>query len=858
MRRRSNPLSAHTLVDDAPPPLAPSPIASPAALLAGVKIRAMENGARALVTVEDRNKAWVAKMSPLPAFDNMGGAIVRVRPPAFATAVKIGEVEDACRRAGAVAVKVEAHRRADALVTGASPSVPIIAKSLGELIAEELERVSEDPTRFCVAHLIEEALDKGRARAPRSIVPESSEPLWIAGIRLRNWFRFRSVDLRLRPTVYGVVAKLSTDAERSNWLGKSTFLAAPAYVLTGWQPSDYEDAWITPGENEGSVFLELSDGSTMERSRRRGKSTVVTFVKKTGEKLVGDEAKAAILRHIGLTPEDFFASAFVRQDELARLVTDGAAETAKIVSSWLNLAPLREAHKVVLERLDAFCSNEEKWIHEVNAATNSIARINDEIGTPAEDRAPEKRCGADWARAQEKAAKEAHAKATAEMAKIEHAAKAGDEAVKKYREDVDAIARLRATASSLETAQGFLAKAKAEEAMLVRDEAKCIERVQAADKGLPDATAKVHAANADVRQKKQLVAATFNGVCPVAGIECPATKAINDDRGRNADLLVASEKAKREADAAAAPLQWAKSEEENSLARTRGKLAATQKELGSIERTIAGAQKALEWLAGLPEPSPPVTTEGLAERLRSLATEQAGQQALEKTARRAAEGIERAIGTLNMAVAERIASAVEITIHRHAARILGPGGVQRSYASNELAAIEAGANAILEEASAELRVAIEWGYDSPTALAPACGTCGIGFPAASRAKTCQRCGEARPPKFEEKIRILPNRSSGAAKDMGGVATQVSASSWLRTSRGSAWQSCMIDEPFGSLDRSHGRALGSHLASLLGGRLGFRQGFVVAHSTAAMDAMPARLVIIGEPGENGASTIEEEA
>ncbi len=102
------------------------------------------------------------------------------------------------------------------------------------------------------------------------------------------------------------------------------------------------------------------------------------------------------------------------------------------------------------------------------------------------------------------------------------------------------------------------------------------------------------------------------------------------------------------------------------------------------------------------------------------------------------------------------------------------------------------------------------------------------------------------------MRIELTQRSGAAEDLAGLAVQIAASAWLRESRGSAWRSIAIDEPFGSLDSCHSRALGAHLAALLAGKHGFLQSFVVAHDRASLDAFPSRIEIVGLPAGLGSS------
>ena len=81
-------------------------------------------------------------------------------------------------------------------------------------------------------------------------------------------------------------------------------------------------------------------------------------------------------------------------------------------------------------------------------------------------------------------------------------------------------------------------------------------------------------------------------------------------------------------------------------------------------------------------------------------------------------------------------------------------------------------------------------------------------------------------------------------DIAGLVSQLSASSWLRGKRGASWASACIDEPFASLDKVNSRSLGVHLNALIRGDNDFDQGFLVGHDAAAMESLPARIMIHG--------------
>src|ERR1700690_3622074 len=121
----------------------------------------------------------------------------------------------------------------------------------------------------------------------------------IRSINLRNWECFRGDHaLKLKKGVYAIVAEYSDDPEQSNAAGKTSILEAVNFALFGEHRHRYEDDWITRGEEEGDVGLNI-DGTVIRRSRILGKSTQLV-VEHDGETLKGDEAQLFIERHIGL------------------------------------------------------------------------------------------------------------------------------------------------------------------------------------------------------------------------------------------------------------------------------------------------------------------------------------------------------------------------------------------------------------------------------------------------------------------------------------------------------------------------------------------------------------------------------
>lgn len=57
---------------------------------------------------------------------------------------------------------------------------------------------------------------------------------------------------------------------------------------------------------------------------------------------------------------------------------------------------------------------------------------------------------------------------------------------------------------------------------------------------------------------------------------------------------------------------------------------------------------------------------------------------------------------------------------------------------------------------------------------------------------------------------------------------------------------VLDEVFGALDKTHRSAVASHLVTMLRGRHGFEQAFVISHERGTLDAMPARIIVRAGP------------
>jgi len=643
-------------------------------------------------------------------------------------------------------------------------------------------------------------------------------------IRLFNWLRYRGEHrLPLTPTVYGVVARHHADEDRSNWLGKTTLLNAVRFALFGKHPAPVEDGWITRDEPEGGVGLLLSDGTTVERRRERGKATRLGVQLPDGTKAFGDDAQRIIEERVGLTDTDFTATCFFPQKQIARFVTTQPADRMKVIAGWLQLEPLQRAERSVRATLNRCLESEGGIAAEGKAHADMVrellGRYFDEVGDPTRD------------------------EANVEMGMLNAEARRQADAARKRAEahkgEVDRIAEWRHAA-----ADAAMFDHLTKQATMVGDPTALTAALTAATAAVEqeratasNANAAVQAATTRVRDTERLACGAFDGRCPVDGHVCPDKDAMNLASGRNAKLLAE----------ARAALNAARATHTAALDRLRIATDEQREAQGRIAQQAALLKQAESYRAAKDR----IARDGAPPDPTDLEREAAEAWEAYQKAEADAREIDRVSGMVDREFAgvdkcaERLADVRRrIASLQRAVVILGKNGAQRRIAEGALASIADMANDSLAEAGIDLRVDITWSHEGRD-LADDCSVCGTPFPRGKAAKTCGRCGATRGPKSIERIEVNLSDVSGAAEDLAGVVIQLAAGAWLRARRGAAWSAAFIDEPFGALDPTNKRALATHLATLLRGRYGFAQAMVVAHDRGIMDAMPGRVVVVAD-------------
>lgn len=638
----------------------------------------------------------------------------------------------------------------------------------------------------------------------------------IAAITFNNWFRYRGEHrIVLEPTVYAVEAKWEGDKDRSNWGGKSSFVESAPFVFFGWhrfkgQGAGSEDEWITRGENEGGVTYELSSGHVIERSRKRGKPTVLT-VKHVGllegATAIGDAAERLIQELLGLSREDFFSTSFVKQKAMARFVTGDTGDRQKLIVDWCQLARLQKAAKRGSDALNLAIKDREKTAARITALDEAHARyLPAKFGEHEVTSVPE---------------------LVAAVAAIKTL-------VGERQGRLDNLRRRREEAIAWEAKARAYADIAGQqgEAQKAQDDAVRVRALVPPAVDTAPAYAAHQAALSDLRSKRALAAGKFDGTCPVGGCPCPITIELNTAGDRNRTAAAKAEQVERAAKAELEQVQ-----RENEQQRQAEREAERAESRARTLKEQAGRQRAEQAVGAKPQP----VDEGVLSSASRLCQEASGDLV------RAEQALSHLLAMQKDAAAaakESARLAVEVNELRAACAALGRSGAQRIVAAGAVGAIERGANVGLAQSGVGLVVRMKWDRDGAE-LTPECEACGLPIKGQAT-KACPKCGATR-----EKARVPGpfvhlSDVSGAAEDLAGLALQFGARSYVLRRRDSSWSPVFLDEPFGSLDASNREALATHLLAMLRGEWGSSQAFVIAHNPGVLDAMPARIIVRAGP------------
>jgi DNA repair exonuclease SbcCD ATPase subunit len=644
-------------------------------------------------------------------------------------------------------------------------------------------------------------------------------------IRMRNWLRYAGEhSISLDGTIYGIVGQYADDKRRSNWSGKTSFVEAIRFALFGVHRAAREDGWITRDKESGFVELVTDNGWIIRRERKRGRVTQLT-VEGPGGFSVGDDAQDLLNQVVGFDKDDFEVTCWFGQKQLARLVLARPSERFDLMSGWFGLAPLQRCEENVRGKLSTLSIKASDLRTKRTALEAQLQRLASEYGAVSSDNDELKKHleeSYEQALREVKAAKVKVDEAQAMLAQqeeirrtIEQAAEF-DRIVAKGKELNRQIAELSGTDAKEEEAREQLMQLRA-------------AVVQAAE---------------NLKQKRSLARGEFDGRCPVAGIACPAAHEINAAMDRNRQM---HDDAAAQYDEACRAEAAARRDVE-SAASNRDRLVRLVAQRDSLRQQASALKSAVE-AAKHASPIKASEVNVLRESAQAAQRELAVAEAKVEQVQHAIELMTQLHAELAEVVTQLATIADEERVARAALRIFGRQGAQRRIAETALGEIEAGANEVLREAGIALEVRVLWGREG-VGLAAWCGECGAPFPPSTRVKQCPRCGAERGPKVMDRLDVELSDRSGAAEDLAGAALQLSAASWLRRNREVSWSVALIDEPFGALDEANRRAFATHLVSMLRGRHGFEQAFVVAHDRDVLDGLPACLVV--QAGDSGST------
>jgi DNA repair exonuclease SbcCD ATPase subunit len=665
----------------------------------------------------------------------------------------------------------------------------------------------------------------------------------VSRLRLRGWKCFREPQvLELEPKAYAVFAREVSDPARSNFCGKSSILEAIDFALYGRLAQEFKQrkkGWISRGEKSGEVDVTLSDGSRIVRSQSQsGSEQLKYFPPGAPEKGAMQEfAQKAIDELVGLSKEDFAATRYFRQGEMARLITLDPASRLDLVAGWLRLGPLQDCEADASEVLRELARRRDAATTLAAEAErirfSAYERIGIAVGGGVD---PEAELAIQLSALSEKI--EACKVRVAEAEKLSDAEKSREDLRTAAEAYEQTVANGTTTALEIRTQLSLPEDTSLSRSLLVEARERHAVLVAELDEKLKDAAGAQAVADGNVRGKRTLARGEFDGTCPLVCAPCPA-KVFVDQEGRKGKALLESALAGQQSAAASYSDAHARhSEAVSNLTR----LDSRVRRLGELRAEVTRLKPVYDrWEALSREPSGPGAGGALTvarEELRTLESQRSEllhvKRAVEDARKRYGDATEEAN---RFERAARTAAA--------AVAIFGRGGAQRRVAEQALEEIQDQANVMMASCEIPLQVEVRWSRDGGSA-ATTCAACGEPFPRSEKIKVCVRCGGERGLQIINRLEIEPSAQSGGARDLCGIFVQLSAAAWLVADREACWSTAMFDEPLAALDQAMRRSLASHLPALLRD-VGVTQALVIGHDRAALDALPGRIVVTSSEG-----------
>lgn len=629
----------------------------------------------------------------------------------------------------------------------------------------------------------------------------------IKSIRLKNFMRYRGETiLNLEPTIYAIVAESERDSDRSNWVGKSSLMESIVFGLYGRKPPRcvLEDDWITRGESIGEVELTFDDGTSILRSRTRNKATRSVYDGATQE-----GADRRLYEHLGLSEEDFLATCYFEQRQMAKFVLSKPSQRQEMISGWFGLDKLEAACEMAKLEIPALTSEKHRIETEIAKLT---AKIEIEVLTQEQ------------------------------IDSIQESLKFCELAIDSTKiklheiEKVEALHRLIKERDEVISKGKLLAKTmgqevSSEEALDLRNQSVQIQT-------------ELNSKQTRYRDLKVLASGRFDGICPLIRKSCPSHEFVNATKNTLDDELS----------------ELARSMSE--LSQNIGVLRSKENELLDLSKQYERGKALLDDMRKRvkqlneqigKDPVPELMDKSIAiSDLMALQTEANQYKFKLKEDLEKHHSIEVTKPIIQKYRDRLLEIDSLVLLHMNAVRLLGRNCAQRKIAESNLDTISDGANDLLQMCGLDLNVGISWAREGK-GLAKNCDACGYAFGASAKVKTCV-CGVPRGLEQISRLDVVLSDRSGAAEDLAGCAFQLSAASWLRSNRNALWSVALLDECFGSLDAYNRKSFARHLVSMLSGKYGFRQAFIISHSPDTTHLFPSRIQLTGYSDRTVATVI----
>ncbi|TXH13711.1 MAG: hypothetical protein E6R03_10785 [Hyphomicrobiaceae bacterium] len=647
--------------------------------------------------------------------------------------------------------------------------------------------------------------------------------MFVESVRLINYGPFAGDNvIHLKPTVYAITAKDVDNPKRSNWLGKTTFLEAIPFALYGVHSK--ASSLISHGMTEGGVIVTLSNGAKIKRILNKSKTTL-TYSKI--HDFTGKEAQERIVKDLGLDRADFFASCFVQQKQLSRLVLCQPSERFAIVASWLSLERLQQCEQAALEdsrRNEARTLGEDMSISNDLNTINSIgAMFNVKFGNSA-----------DTLNTLQLLKSDMETRLSIEKNRLESlASDLSEQAVN--------LEKLAEDRGSLKSAEDKLLSALAHIESAENEFEKSFElKYEHISRVIVDTREQISVAQnliEDYRLESAIqIPRGFQGDCPITSNECPAKNEVKNfilnAKARSNQLQENIATASKEKDFLEYKLESA------MMIRRRHEIFSTN--AVALREEIASLRVKIE-----NNPASAYASEDRSD-IGALRGEYDSTVHNIATLQSKLDNLVKMIGQVEIlcqsikGARERLHSfRKKADVARYAALAFGKQGAQRIVAERALEYMESRANAFLQDADIPLSIQVKWTTELDS-LSSQCYSCGRDFPK-GKIMECPSCGKERRNKVSDKLTFDLSDRSGAAEDLAGIAFQIAASQYLKDQRGSMFGSLMLDEPFGHLDEHNRNSLVTRFLNVIS-LAGFEQSFIVAHHNNISESMPGKIEI----------------